>query len=599
MKMKCPSAFRFVRVVAAWIIAASCAAALPAATVTVNSSDAVNRPFVGFGINWHPYWDKPSTQPAAALSLTNDEWQTVYSRLNYLNFPVMRVMILPEWVNPTATSGGNNYNTAMMNALYKVLDYAKAHNITVAFGFWDARAPFNDDEGSAVYIQTATQCVDHLVNARDYTNINYFILANEPQHRFANYTQYRTALQNLFTSFSNAGLLSQMDLMGPDVGNDGTSWLGSSAADLDLQIGSYEWHYYPTAQTGISDGSPGPFLLGLMNTITTNDPTATIKPLVLTEMGSFYGVVNDQQQNIGTVSYAMDSPDLGMQAARNGWSSVAWYLDDQTNDKLWGMWDIKNAPALRPWFYTWSLLSRNFPEGMTLYRPAQPSNMRVLVGKRVISGSNRWSIALLNRNTTAQSTTVTIPGESSATLRQYTFVSSNNVKDGNGFPLPTGTVSGNLGTGVTVSVPASSMVVLTNLPTTISIDDRQVGAGTQQWSYAGSWGASYGGSLGEFNTTNTSSRITNDTATIQFVGTQVKLYGKPGPGGGHAGVRIDGGTETTGVSFYSATATGNQLIWTSGTLSSGTHTLVVRVTGTKPAASSNCYIPIDRIEIIP
>jgi len=585
----------------ALLIGALVVASLPAATVTVNSSDAVNRPFIGFGVNWNPYWDKPSTMPATALSLTNAEWQTVFSRLNFLNLNVMRVMILPEWVNPTATSGGNNYNTSMMNALYDVLDYAYERNITVMFGFWDARAPFDGNEGSALYIQTLTQTVNHLVNTLGYTNIKYCILANEPQHRFANYTQYRTATQDLATSFSNAGIFNQVKIMGPDVGGDGQSWLGSSATDLKNQIGSYDWHYYPSAQYGIKDGSPGPLLAGHTSTITSNDPGATSKPLVLSEMGWFWGVTAaDDQPNIGTVQYAVEAMDLGIQSARTGWSPVAWYLDDQTNDKLWGMWDIKDSPSLRPWFYTWSLMTRHFRASMALYKPTNPTDMRVLVGRQVLGGANRWSIAVVNRKAAAENVTVTIPGEGSTTLRHFVFTSSNNAKDGSGFPLPVGTVTGNLGSGgITVSVPANGAVVLSNITTSVSVDDRQIGTGTQQWSYAGSWSGSYWGAVGEYNTTATYSNSTNATATVSFVGKQVKLYGKPGPGGGYAAVSIDGGAETTGISFYSTASTGDVLLWTSPTLSYGTHTLVVRVQGTKPAASTGTYVPIDRVEIIP
>ena len=571
-------------------------------TVNVSSSDAVNRPFTGFGINWNPYWDKPSTLPAHTLALTTAQWQTVYNRLNYSSYDMMRTMILPEWVNPTGTAGGNNYNTEMMNALYKVLDYQKAHNIEVAFGFWDARAPFNDDEGSSVYINTLVSTIDYLVNTKGYTNIKYVILANEPQHRFpggvaAAYTPYKTAINTLYSGLSSAGLLSQVKVMAPDVGNDGTAWLGQIASDIPSKVASYEWHDYPPGQNDIKNASAGTQLQTLKNTITTNDPSSTSKPLILTEMGWFYGVSNDVQSNITTYQYGVEVSDLALSGARNGWSSLAWYADDQSNDKYWGQWDITNAPALRPWFYPWTLLSRFFPKDTAVYNPANPTDIRVLAGKKVVSGQNKWSIAIINRRTTPSYVKVQIPGEGGHTLIHYQYQPASNPKDGNGFPLPSTFTSENLATGVTVLVPANSMYLVTDMPTTTSVDDSQSGTGIHQWSYTGSWTPAYNTTTNEFNWSDTFSGATNAAATLSFYGTQVKLYSHVGGGGGIAALSIDGGAETA-VSLYSTATAGNVLSWTSPVLARGSHTFKVRVTGTHAAGSTGNYVALDRAEVI-
>ncbi|HEU5374927.1 MAG TPA: hypothetical protein VFV38_05780, partial [Ktedonobacteraceae bacterium] len=43
--------------------------------------------------------------------------------------------------------------------------------------------------------------------------------------------------------------------------------------------------------------------------------------------------------------------------------AAAWDLDDAMHNKVWGMWNIVDEPAPRPWYYAWSLLSRYFPAG--------------------------------------------------------------------------------------------------------------------------------------------------------------------------------------------------------------------------------------------
>ena len=68
------------------------------------------------------------------------------------------------------------------------------------------------------------------------------------------------------------------------------------------------------------------------------------------------------------------------------------------------------------------------------------------------------------------------------------------------------------------------------------------------------------------------------------------------PNHGIAAVSVDGGAETL-VDEYSATRVGDVSVWTSPRLTSGTHTIRVRVTGTKQSAATNDWVTIDRFEI--
>jgi len=51
------------------------------------------------------------------------------------------------------------------------------------------------------------------------------------------------------------------------------------------------------------------------------------------------------------------------------------------------------------------------------------------------------------------------------------------------------------------------------------------------------------------------------------------------------------------IDFYSPTRAGNQLLWTSPTLSPGSHTFKLRVTGTKNASSVDNPVVLDRVAI--
>ncbi len=579
-------------------VATAPAAAAATDSYTITSGNAVSRPTLGFGINWTPYWDKPSpydpaTNPRDPLTLTDTEWLTVLNRLNYLNLSTMRTMVLPGWVNPTATANGNVYDdTGMMHALYRTLDYARSRNITTVIGYWDARQPFDGNEGGATYLESLADLVDHLINVRHYTNIKYVIAANEPQHRFDTYAQYRTAVQTLHALLQRPSLAGKVSIMGPDVGGDGTGWLASSTTDLSTQLGSYEWHDYPSGQNDIKSTSAGSILKTLQQNITAADPSN--KPLVLGEMGWFYGVTaNDDQPNVRTFQYGLEVGDLGVQAARNGWSSIAWYLDDEGNDKLWGMWDIKDEPALRPWFYSWSMLSRAFRPGMTLFNPTNPADLRLLAGT---SGGN-WSFALVNRRSTEAVVNVAVPGQGTVNMNRFVYGLSQQPKDANGFPVPVDQVSGNLGSGVEVTVPANAVVVATNVPQSTNIDDSMTGGGLHRLSLTGSWGVDRAAMTGEYNRSTTYSATAGNTAQMSFRGKGLRLYAHRGPGGGNAAISVDGGPEQI-VSFYNPTADGNVQIWSTSGLASGEHTITVRVTGTHPSGSSSNYVALDRLEVL-
>ncbi|MEU7875194.1 RICIN domain-containing protein [Dactylosporangium sp. NPDC049140] len=123
-----------------------------------------------------------------------------------------------------------------------------------------------------------------------------------------------------------------------------------------------------------------------------------------------------------------------------------------------------------------------------------------------------------------------------------------------------------------------------------NIDD----AGTSV-AYAGSWGHASGES-GPYAGTNSYSDVAGNTATLSFVGTGVTLHGITAPSHGIIGVSVDGGAETL-IDEYSTARTGDVAVWTSPRLTSGTHTIRVRVTGTQRAAATHNWGTIDRFEI--
>ncbi|MFD8497173.1 glycoside hydrolase family 2 TIM barrel-domain containing protein [Amycolatopsis sp. NPDC059657] len=114
--------------------------------------------------------------------------------------------------------------------------------------------------------------------------------------------------------------------------------------------------------------------------------------------------------------------------------------------------------------------------------------------------------------------------------------------------------------------------------------------------YTGTWGHA-ADEPGIFAGTNSYSDVAGDTATLSFAGTGVTLRGVTAPGHGIAAISVDGGAETL-VDEYAAERTGDVAVWTSPRLTSGPHTIRVRVTGTQRPAATDNWVTVDRFEIV-
>jgi hypothetical protein len=128
-----------------------------------------------------------------------------------------------------------------------------------------------------------------------------------------------------------------------------------------------------------------------------------------------------------------------------------------------------------------------------------------------------------------------------------------------------------------------------------SYDDRTTGTGPDEFNYIGAWSSSSGNSS-YYSGTHTWSNTTNSYVTFSFTGAGVDYYAGVGSGGGIAAVSIDGGPEQN-VDTYAASDDGNVLLWHSGPLEYGTHTLKIGVTGTKDSKSVGTWISIDRVDV--
>ena len=114
-----------------------------------------------------------------------------------------------------------------------------------------------------------------------------------------------------------------------------------------------------------------------------------------------------------------------------------------------------------------------------------------------------------------------------------------------------------------------------------------VGSGT--WTPSASESAS-GGTFSYADSTDAS-------VAVRFTGRLVSIIAKTGPNYGQAMVTIDG-TQTFTVDLYSAEIEWQAVVWSSGLLPEGDHTITLERTGTKNAASTGTNIDLDAVQVI-
>ena len=134
-------------------------------------------------------------------------------------------------------------------------------------------------------------------------------------------------------------------------------------------------------------------------------------------------------------------------------------------------------------------------------------------------------------------------------------------------------------------------------PDLYTIDDATTGTGENQYEFVGeTWGA--GTNPLAYMKTDHYNNVTDDYYLVRFSGIQVKVYGEMNNSFGIVAISIDGGEETF-VDCYNADRFVDTLLYTSSELSDASHTLKVRITGTKNEASAATWHTADRVVYTP
>ena len=105
--------------------------------VRCNQVDIIDHPFMGHGVQWSAYPHADSESSEWGLLMTDEKWQLLYDRLDYVKPRIIRVMISASWRYFRGLDEKGrpivDYENQEVRSLRKLLDYCQSRDIPVLF----------------------------------------------------------------------------------------------------------------------------------------------------------------------------------------------------------------------------------------------------------------------------------------------------------------------------------------------------------------------------------------------------------------------------------------------------------------------------------
>lgn len=436
----------------------------------VVTDNVINPSYIGNGVEWDPYdeaesWGSP---------ISDDDWATLFRRLDYMKPQYVRCMINSPFRYYDAKTGKYDKN-ANTESICKLLQYCTDNDITVIYGEYNP--PTWDMKDDSRWVDMAVDYLNMLVNEKGLSCIKYFVIFNEPDGDWAStngdFALWHSMAERFYKNMEQyPGLVEKVKLAGPDVVADyhnmnsdlnTAGWLVETVKNADSIIGLYDIHAYP-GQAEVLSGNYSKLLSEYKSLIPEG------KQIVLGEAGYKYWREADsllmKEYNrrveghpftkgsdcnmlVYDYFYGIDMAILATEVMNNGFSGVAaWMLDDAMHSqgdsgkpediKLWGMWNILGEEVfddpsqenIRPWFYSWSLMCRYFPHGCDIVEIDYKGDSDIFACAAKYEG--KYTVAIINKGDKDKDISVKFP-QSDAPLSVFRYEENNLLLDDNGF----------------------------------------------------------------------------------------------------------------------------------------------------------------------
>ncbi len=484
---------------------ASCASTPKTDGVIALTDSVIVESYIGNGAQWDPY----DEAIAWGQELEDRHWDKLTQRVDFMKMGFVRCLINSPYTyfDPETGTYDKNRNN---KTILRLLDYCTKNNITVLFGEYNPPTSPGGERWdmyqSQEWVEMAVNYLNYLVVEKGMTCIKYYNFFNEPDGNWASTNGNYEIWYDMFMRFHKEmttkypELAKQVQLAGPDIVANYTNpasqygpveWVKETALRADSIVGLYDIHAYP-GQVQIRSGELRPHYAEYRAVVPKD------KPIVLGEGGyKYHHDVRDSillkeylrratdhpftkgsdcNMLVYDYFYGLDMPLLVMNVINVGYSGIAaWMMDDamhsnwdsgeKTDIKLWGFWntlgsDVFNDPSqeeIRPWFYSFSLMTRYFPAGCSTMEIKFPELHGLYAAANINGDAKTLSIV----NFSDEDYTLSLEGFEMSGAKEYIYQENNMKVDSLGLPLPS--VEGmEIAEGEVITIPAQSFKLITN-----------------------------------------------------------------------------------------------------------------------------------------
>jgi hypothetical protein len=463
--------------------------------IEVYGDQVLEKSYLGNGVQWSAY---------PQIDISEKSWQRVFERTDFMKLNFIRLVLNANEYCQTYPANGKpvyNFNADKIIRVCRILDYCQKQGVDVILGEWSPPRMDGMSVTDPRWSEIVCEFINYLVNVKKYSCIKYYNLGNEPNGRdgyvelwkkgsTVNYDNWRISILNFNKELVKRGLRESIKIVGPDCSN-GNDWLKKIIDDKELAaaIDVYEVHSYARDKE-IEDGMYGKEMAYYRDYISYRDPNGKNKKFFMGEAGMITGRNNvDQQKMIGTFQYGVWMTDYVIQSMNAGQAGlIAWDLDDamHTNGKLgpgtdikdyiwkeWGFWDSfgeeKGKPELtylRPWYYTWSLLSKYVPRGSQVLKTSNSgiAGLRSAASIIIIDTKTEYTFIIVNESTEKRTVNLVLSGVKGIDLNQFNYFENDMPVDAKGFAVAKKVLkNATLSKGIPVELPSKGAVILTSL----------------------------------------------------------------------------------------------------------------------------------------
>lgn len=405
-------------------------------------------------------------------------------RLEYMRIDCTRMCIISDWYelendndDPNVLNdAGFDWNTVKMQCVYKVLDLCKKYDIKMNLSWygiylnsWNAKLPASEgawltsplsDAEFAESVYAALKKLDELGYGEVINEISFY---PEPSTEYVRNGGFRSMIEAVCAKLEKEGIRNKYILSGPAEVSDYQIFetVFNEIGDLfDRYTGSFyklrNSNDNATMKMGMSPFAELADTVGKAYGVSEFGSNETMNPPSAAA-----------QRDTDTYRRAMYVARFAINALDSGFTYMSyWVLGNSFYDGVMmdlGLWKYKNDNwALRPQYYTYSLITRYTDRGSEIYSTDLDEFSSVCM-VALKNSEGKWTYLIANSGTTMEKVSIVNTKIKSNSLKKYEITENSIPMDGQTIGISAGLDVAVFNGVASVAIKSNSVVVLTDM----------------------------------------------------------------------------------------------------------------------------------------